>query len=68
MNWKIYLPEKLKKHDQKLKLYYDNKEKSIKLEIGNLQTQIEHLKKENPKPKAKITSFKWKHSRTQRSY
>ena len=43
---------------RKIKLYYDNKEESIKLEIRNLQTQIEHLKKENPKSKAKITNFK----------
>ena len=28
-----------------LKSYYDNKEESMKLEIRNLQTQIEHLKK-----------------------
>ena len=27
--------------------YYGNKEESMKLEIRNLQTQIEHLKKEN---------------------
>ena len=38
---------KIKKTCSELKSYYDNKEESMKLEIRNLQTQIEHLKKEN---------------------
>ena len=48
--------EKFKKTCSELKSYYDNKEEPMKLEIGNLQTQIEHLKKENNdlKSKAKI--------------
>ena len=37
----------IKKTCSELKSYYDNKEESMKLEIRNLQTQIEHLKKEN---------------------
>ena len=68
---------------KRVKSYYDNKEECKKLEIRNLQTQIEHLKKEHIdlKSKAKITKLpentkspakhrkiKRKHSRTQRSY
>ena len=37
----------IEKTCSELKSYYDNKEESMKLEIRNLQTQIEHLKKEN---------------------
>ena len=48
----------IKKTCSELKSYYDNKEESTKLEI-NLQTQIEHLKKENNdlKSKAKIAKL-----------
>ena len=58
MSWKRHLLEKFKKTCSELKSYYDNKQEPMKLEIGNLQTQIEHLKKENIdlKSKAKITS------------
>ena len=45
MSWKRHLLEKFKKTCSELKSYYDKKEESMKLEIGNLQTQIEHLKK-----------------------
>ena len=37
----------IKKTCSELKSYYDNKEESMKHEIRNLQTQTEHLKKEN---------------------
>ena len=49
----------IEKTCSELKSYYDNKEESMKLEIRNLQTQIEHLKKENNglKSKAKITKL-----------
>ena len=47
MSWKRHLLEKLKKTCSELKFHYDSKEESMKLEIRNLQTQIEHLKKEN---------------------
>ena len=49
----------IKKTCSELKSYCNNKEESMKLEIRNLQTQIEHLKKENIdlKSKAKITKF-----------
>ena len=39
----------IKKTCSELKSYYDNKEESMKLEIRNLQTQIEHLKNEKLK-------------------
>ena len=38
---------------KRVKSYYDNKEECKKLEIRNLQTQIEHLKKENIDLKSK---------------
>ena len=49
----------MKKACSVLKSYYDNKKESMKVEIKNLQTQIEHLKKENTdlKSKAKITKL-----------
>ena len=39
----------IEKTCSELKSYYDNKEESMKLEIRNLQTQIEHLKNEKLK-------------------
>ena len=54
MSWKRHLLEKLKKTCSKLKSYYDNQEESMKLEIRNLQIQIEHLKKENNDLKFKV--------------
>ena len=52
-------PGEVKKTCSELKSYCDNKEESMKLEIRNLQLQIEHLKKENIdlKSKAKILPF-----------
>ena len=52
-------PGEVKKTCSELKSYCDNKEESMKLEIRNLQLQIEHLKKENIdlKSKAKITKL-----------
>ena len=49
-----------KKPCSELKSYHGNKEDSIKLEIRNLQTQIEHLKKVNNvlKSKAKIAKLR----------
>ena len=49
----------MKKTCSVLKSYYDNEEESMKLEIKNLQRQIEHLKKQNIdlKSKAKITKL-----------
>ena len=49
----------IKKTCSELKSYYDNKEESMKLEIRNLQAQIERLKKENIdlKSKAKIAKL-----------
>ena len=49
----------IKKTCSELKSYYDNKEESMKLEIRNLQAQIERLKKENTdlKSKAKIAKL-----------
>ena len=44
---------KIKKTCSELKSYYDNKEESMKLQIRHLQTQIEHLKKENIDLKSK---------------
>ena len=59
MSWKRHLLEQLKKACLELKSYHDNKEESMKLEIRNLQTIIEHLKKESIdlKSKAKITKL-----------
>ena len=45
-----------------LKSYYDNKEESMKLEIRNLQTQIEHLKKENIDLRSKVKETKFPES------
>ena len=45
-----------------LKSYYDNKEESMKLEIRNLQTQIEHLKKENIGLRSKVKKTKFPES------
>ena len=49
----------IKKTCSELKSYYDHKEDSMKLEIRNLETQIQQLKKENNdlKSKAKITKL-----------
>ena len=54
MSWKRHLLEKLKKTCSELKFHYDSKEESMKLEIRNLQTQIEHLELTS---KAKITKL-----------
>ena len=45
MSWKRHLLEKFKKTCSELKSYYENKEESMKLEIRNLQTQIENALK-----------------------
>ena len=49
----------IKKACSELRSYHDNKEESMKLEIRNLQTIVEHLKKESIdlKSKAKITKL-----------
>ena len=45
-----------------LKSYYDNKEESMKLEIRNLQIQIEHLKRENIDLRSKVKKTKFPES------
>ena len=59
MRWKRHLLDKFKKICLKVKSYYDRKEEPMKLEIRNLKTQVEHLKKEKIelKSRAKVTTL-----------